>query len=229
MKSTLKRLALTLILCVFAQASFAHYEVRSHIESITNGPNGDPCTTVLTQLWEVYTNDAGTTIERLIGSTTYKMGDCGELIGRPDCNDPIPVESGLMVTNAISPMCASEMLAIPGVYDMVVAAIDSAMSGIALRQTGIGTTTNKPSAFALTMYPNPASMFIMVSLELPGKNGALLSIYDANGKQVRSRRFSSQVTKDHFIMDVSSLPRGSYSAVLKGTDGLSVRTPFVLQ
>lgn len=229
MKTIAKHLVLTVALCISAYASFGFYEVRSYLQSYTAGPHGDPCATILVTLWEVYTNDAGTTTQRLIGAGACKIGDYGDVAPRPGCNDPIPIDSGLMVTDPISPVCISDALALPGMFDMAVASIDSAMSGFALRPAGVSAQPNNLTTLALTMFPSPASSFITVTTTLSGAHGAFLVIYDAAGKQVRTRRFDSQVNNDHFIMDVSSMPRGTYIAVLRGENGQSIRTQFVLK
>ncbi|MBS1630697.1 MAG: T9SS type A sorting domain-containing protein [Bacteroidetes bacterium] len=230
MSSILRRLVFTIALCVAAQVSFAYNFVVAELQKIENGTHGNPCATVYVELWEHYTDANGQQYNRFCGSATYKIGDCGgKITPRSDCPDPVALDSGLMTTEAASPICVSEMLSIPGVSDMMIASIDSALSGVALRPTGV---RNKPAELptrSFRLSPNPATAFVTIDIALPDLNNAVLSIYDASGKEVRQQKIMGHRTHARFTMDVSSLPRGTFSAILSGINETALITQLVLQ
>ena len=84
--------------------------------------------------------------------------------------------------------------------------IDSNYRGVA---TAAGTAASVPAARAMTLYPNPASTTLQ--LTLPGNSEALqVTITDAHGRTV-------QVSHPHGKVDVSSLASGLY--IVSAADG----------
>ena len=86
------------------------------------------------------------------------------------------------------------------------------------RYSGVVVVTNAvPERLAVTsIYPNPASSFVHLSVASPSREAMQLIVTDANGRTVRNKYVNAEVGNNSFEVDVTGLGAGIYYLSLKG-------------
>ncbi len=118
--------------------------------------------------------------------------------------------------------CALRQSASGTFYDMGKGRVASVITtGVA--EAGVHTTgTAAPNVSAA---PNPASADLTVHVGLPIESTVDLSLVDLRGITVWNERLTGRAAGDHVVaLDVSTLPAGSYTLVVRSADGTSART-----
>ncbi len=89
-------------------------------------------------------------------------------------------------------------------------------------QAGFASTDPEYINENISIYPNPASDFVNISMgNLP--EGLKLFVYDMNGKQV----LANVMNGNNYILDVSTLPNGVYGVVIQDNFNLIHRSRIV--
>ena len=86
------------------------------------------------------------------------------------------------------------------------------------RYSGVVVVTNAvPERLAVTsIYPNPASSFVHLSVASPSREAMQLIVTDANGRTVRSKYVNAEVGNNSFEVEVAGLGAGIYYLSLRG-------------
>ena len=67
----------------------------------------------------------------------------------------------------------------------------------------------------LNIYPNPASSFLNVEYAAAQKEAVALNLYSLSGSLIFSKKESSYVGKNHFMLDVQNFENGIYFLQIK--------------
>jgi hypothetical protein len=86
------------------------------------------------------------------------------------------------------------------------------------RYSGVVVVTNAvPERLAVTsIYPNPTSSFVHLSVASPSREAMQLIVTDVNGRAVRSKLVNAEVGNNSFEVDATGLGAGVYYLSLKG-------------
>tara|TARA_B100000767_G_C19443192_1_gene400870 strand:- start:57 stop:632 length:576 start_codon:yes stop_codon:yes gene_type:complete len=64
---------------------------------------------------------------------------------------------------------------------------------------------------SISLYPNPASSYVKLSLENLNSSKVILTVFDLQGREVSSNSFNS----DNYRLDISQMNRGAYLVVVQ--------------
>lgn len=81
-------------------------------------------------------------------------------------------------------------------------------------ETSVDNSNGKTYRPGLTVYPNPASHFVTLNLDLPGHDPLKISIYDRFGRKVNYFEAAYEDVRQNIPLDLSPYPAGLYSVVL---------------
>lgn len=89
-------------------------------------------------------------------------------------------------------------------------------------QAGFASTDQEYINNNVSIYPNPSSDFINISMaNMP--NGLKLFVYDMNGKQMMAKVMNG----DNYMLDISTLPNGVYGVVIQDNYNLMHRSRII--
>ena len=79
------------------------------------------------------------------------------------------------------------------------------------------------------IYPNPASGFINVEVDLPVTEPLTYTIYNQKGVEVLSGPVMNETASFNHMVDISGLPQGIYFLNYRSGEGFNVNRKFVKQ
>lgn len=101
-------------------------------------------------------------------------------------------------------------------------ACDMPEEGGTIVESAVLTSTDEPRqpGVKLSVYPNPASDFVNLSIRSPKAADADISLYNANGKLVQSRRINLAAHQQVLPLNVSALANGLYFIEVRTESGV---------